>query len=99
MRLHVIKADSILNWDAFHNVFQAEFGFPAYYGRNMDAWNDCMSDACHSGGAVSLRIDDAHILKDKAPDILDALVECSAFINWRCTKDGADPLIALSLYV
>jgi len=36
-----IPADQIKDWDSFH--FQATVGFPDYYGRNMDAWIDCMT--------------------------------------------------------
>jgi RNAse (barnase) inhibitor barstar len=38
-----IPADQITDWESFHSVFQAAFGFPDFYGRNMNAWIDCMS--------------------------------------------------------
>ena len=28
---------NIRNWDSFHDEFNRVFGFPAFYGRNMDA--------------------------------------------------------------
>src|SRR5688572_7987636 len=41
----VIKIDTqrITDWKSFHNLFAEVFGFPGFYGRNMDAWIDCMS--------------------------------------------------------
>ena len=33
----------IRDWDSFHQVFQEAMGFPEFYGRNLDAWIDCMS--------------------------------------------------------
>jgi hypothetical protein len=65
-----IATDQIKDWDSFHSVFQATFGFPDYYGRNMDAWNDCMTYIDDPGSGmtaitmaegelVALRIDDA----------------------------------------
>ena len=65
----------------------------------MNAWNDCMSDYCYENGLVSLHIDDASELKALNSEAFDALVECSAFINWRSTEEGGDPLIVLSYYV
>ena len=38
-----IDASRITSWDTFHDVFAKDFGFPDFYGRNMDAWIDCMT--------------------------------------------------------
>src|SRR3984957_5737806 len=42
----VVKLDMrhITDWDTFHAVFAKAFGFPDFYGRNMNAWIDCMTD-------------------------------------------------------
>jgi hypothetical protein len=41
----IVRIDTrlITDWASFHDVFARSFGFPDYYGRNMDAWNDCMT--------------------------------------------------------
>ena len=36
-------------------------------------------------------------LKRRAPDIVDALVDCVRFVNQRYVDDGKDPLIRLVL--
>jgi len=87
------------DWEKFHDFFSKTFDFPGYYGRNMDAWNDCMSDYCYRSGLVSLHIDNAAEFKAMNPEAFNSLVECSAFINWRATDKGDDPLIVLSFYV
>lgn len=38
-----IPAARIHDWVTFHDVFAELFGFPDFYGRNMDAWIDFMS--------------------------------------------------------
>jgi RNAse (barnase) inhibitor barstar len=38
-----ILVDKIIDWTSFHDVFQHTLGFPDFYGRNMDAWIDCMT--------------------------------------------------------
>ena len=48
------------DWERFHDFFANTFEFPGYYGRNMDAWNDCMSDYCYRNGPVSLHIDNGN---------------------------------------
>lgn len=99
MKKYRINCKKITSWDSFHNVFAETFDFPDYYGRNMDAWNDSMSDRCDSNGGVSLHLDNAHFLKKENAEIFAALVECTGFINWRATDDGEEPLMTLSFFV
>ena len=99
MKKYRVDGRTLTDWMCFHDYFQKTFGFPGYYGRNMDAWNDCMSDFCYSEGLVSLHINNAGEFKQENPEAYEALVECSAFINWRATEDGGNPLIVLSFYV
>ena len=41
----VVKLDTarIADWDSFHDVCAQALGFPGFYGRNMNAWIDCMT--------------------------------------------------------
>ena len=43
MPLVKIDCTQITDWHTFSDVFAAAFGFPGYYGRNMNAWIDCMT--------------------------------------------------------
>lgn len=38
-----IDFGKIKDWNAFHSVFAEVMGFPDFYGKNNDAWIDCMS--------------------------------------------------------
>ena len=98
MITHKINGSDISDWDSFHDVFKKLFDFPEYYGRNMDAWNDCMSDLGGDGEIISIRLENVTELKKLNLDIFEALVECSAFVNYRFTTEGSSPLIALSYY-
>jgi len=97
----------IQDWDTFHDVFAASFGFPEYYGRNMNAWIDCMSylddpDAsmtsinCDKGDFFVLEITDAKLFEARCPEQFDAIVKCSAFVNFRNLDAGQNPLLMLS---
>src|SRR5262249_27950549 len=89
-----IDAQNIHDWNSFHDEFSRIFGFPTFYGRNMDAWVDCLTSIdCEEHGMSSihvrpgviltLEIIDAAYLKKHCREQYDAIVECSAFANWR----------------
>jgi hypothetical protein len=105
-----IDAGQISDWDSFHDVFSDTFGFPEFYGRNMDAWIDCMTylddDApgmtslrVSAGDVVAICISRVKEFKKNCPDIYDALVECSAFVNYRRIERGEPAVLALSFYL
>lgn len=105
-----IDAGKIHDWESFHDVFAEEFGFPDYYGRNMDAWIDLMtylndpkiSDTkikAADDEIVVLQLDWVAEFKSRCPDIYHALVECSAFVNYRQMEQGFDPVLALSFFM
>lgn len=104
-----IDGGKITDWDSFHTYFCKTLGFPDFYGRNMNAWNDCMTylddpeagmTSVHvsPGNILVLCISEAANLKKKCPDIYDALIECSAFVNWRKIEKGESAVLALSFY-
>lgn len=50
MPVIAIPLDQITDRKSFHEVFAKTLGFPKFYGRNMDAWIDCMSDPDFNSG-------------------------------------------------
>lgn len=99
----------ITDWKSFHDEFAHVFGFPSFYGRNMDAWIDCMTslDApndgmssvhCSPPDVVVLQLDHATHLRRHAPDLLDAIVQCAAFVNSRRIDMGQCAVLALSYW-
>lgn len=104
-----IDARQIINWDSFHNVFSAAFGFPAFYGRNMDAWIDCLTSLdnpedgltnVHAprGGVLVIQLDHAADFARRCPEQYAALLECAAFVNWRKIEVGESPVLVMSLF-
>jgi hypothetical protein len=43
----------ITDWTSFHTVFAETLGFPDFYGRNMNAWVDCLTYVDESGDAMT----------------------------------------------
>ncbi|HCL67119.1 MAG TPA: barnase inhibitor [Rhizobium sp.] len=105
----VMDGNRLIGVDDFHSEFVTTFGFPDFYGRNMDAWIDCMGylddpDAGMStltvepGNAVTIRIDNYAHFKQAAPQQWIDLLECAAIVNWRRTEVGRGAILALAFY-
>lgn len=97
-----------MDWPSFHEVFQRALGFPDFYGRNMDAWIDCMTSVdapsdglttitVQPGEILVLRVDQPFDFRRRCPEQYDALIECTAFVNYRRVETGEFPALALLL--
>lgn len=104
-----IDATRIRDWSSFHAVFREAMGFPDFYGANMNAWIDCMSylddpaagmttHHVPMGGVLTLQIDGIDDFASRCPEQYQALVKCSAFVNWRRVDRGEPAILALSFY-
>ncbi len=107
----LVKLDTrrITGWESFHDVFAEVFGFPDFYGRNMDAWIDCMTwlDDPSAGmttvhappdGVVVLELEHVDDFVSRCPEQYEAIIECAAFVNWRKIEIGESAVLALSFY-
>jgi RNAse (barnase) inhibitor barstar len=105
-----LNCENIHDWASFHEEFARVFGFPDFYGKNMDAWIDCMSslDApdegmstvhCSPGTVLTVQLENVRRFRERCPEQYNALVECSAFVNWRRIDVGMLAVLALSFYV
>lgn len=99
----------ITDWDSFHDVFAETFGFPAFYGRNMNAWIDCMGNVdspeagmstitIKPGEVLTLHLDGVDEFSTRCPELYAHLVECTASVNWNRTSQGLPAVLALSYY-
>ena len=103
-----IPTRQIVDWATFHDVFAEALGFPAFYGRNMNAWIDSMTDAddpetgmvqraVQPGHLMTLQIDDADDFAARCPEQFSAVIECTAFVNYRRVEIGWTPVLSLLL--
>ena len=112
MKNPVVEIDTrrITDWASFHDVFAEAFGFPGFYGRNMDAWVDCLSYlGSPESGMSQIHVEPGHVVviqlteaKDfarRCPEQYSALIECAAFVNWRCIERGNEPILAMSFFL
>jgi len=100
-----IETSNITDWQSFHTVFAVTMGFPDFYGRNMNAWIDCMSYmndemtrfTLAPGELFHLEIVGTKDFAKRLPELFEALIECAAFVNWRRADVGEQPILALIL--
>lgn len=109
MAIVQLDGKKIITREAFHDECQSAFGFPGFYGRNMDAWIDALSylrDAAGNGmtrfrlnpdEVLEIRLLHSGVLRKKAPDILGMLEECVEEVNERYLEAGEKPALALIL--
>jgi len=85
-------------------VFAEALGFPDYYGRNGNAWIDCMTyldTDCSNvqalpGETVAVQLEAAQLLKERSPQLLTDILEMSAFVNFRRIEVGEPPVLCIS---
>jgi len=108
-KIHTIRVDGarLGGWDDFHSEFARAFGFPDFYGRNMDAWVDCMTRLdepfsvfqIDQGDLVMLEVEHSDEFQREHPALSAALYECAAFVNGRRVEIGEPPILLLSSYL
>jgi hypothetical protein len=96
---------AIDGWDAFHDQSAAAFGFPDFYGRNMDAWIDCLTYVRDGDGMSRFALGPEEPLvvevlatesfNRRVPQVFDALIECAAAVNQRQAAAGEVPALHL----
>lgn len=102
-----LEGAKISDWMSFHDECQHAFGFPDFYGRNMNAWVDCLSYLRDEEGMSRFRlkpdeilqveIADSALLRIRAPDILEEMDFCITAINDRYEDYGEKPALLLIL--
>ena len=107
----VVRIDgaAITDNESFHSQFAHALGFPDFYGRNMDAWIDCLSylddptarmTSVHvaPGAVVTILIENAEAMKRQCPNEFQAMNDCAAFVNYRRASKGKAPVLSMAYY-
>jgi hypothetical protein len=100
-----LPAGEIVDWESFHDVFKKVLGFPESYGRNMNAWIDCMTYrdeddgmsrvVIDAGALIVIEIENPKEFMGGCAEQFAALVECTAFVNTRRVGANEQPILAL----
>ena len=101
-----LPTSTIGTWDDFHDVSAEVFGFPDFYGRNMNAWIDCLSCLGEDDGMTSIdlragdflwiELDEPEVaFQERCPEIYSEFITCLSLINQRREESGDPPNVGL----
>jgi len=89
----IFPTERIKDWPSFHAESASLFGFPDFYGKNMDAWIDCMSYFGEEDGMSTVKLQPGEVLTLCVPkfeefsknysEVCAGLLDCTAFVNRR----------------
>jgi hypothetical protein len=101
-----LDTSKIKDWPSFHAQSAEAFGFPDFYGDNLNAWIDCLTYLPEGDGlsrytlatGERLVINLLHFesFSKSQPEICQALLETVAFVNQRYVSVGDIPRLVLA---
>lgn len=104
-----INGRRIFDEATFHDQFAVVMGFPSFYGRNWNAWNDCMNDVDDPSTQMSkvrikatetltIAVLHASQMRKTCPLVLEDLQKCVDFVNGLAAERGRSiKLLSLEL--
>jgi RNAse (barnase) inhibitor barstar len=105
-----IDLTDVTDMATLHAEFARAMGFPKFYGKNMNAWEDCMGDLSAPGQPGMTKVEvprgedlllvlqGAKALREREPEVFGALLDSTAHVNRVKTKiKGATRLLLLPL--
>lgn len=72
-------------WDInnYHNDLASTLGFPDYYGKNLDAFNDCLSDLVPRNIGIVLVFQNYDLFAKKEPNEAFHILDIVQINSWR----------------
>ena len=103
------NSKELISWDAFHDLSSKAFGFPDWYGRNRSAWIDLLTYLDDPDDTTTtfkiepndflvIQLDNCSDLSPIQTKIVDAIKDCTSFVNYRRIEVGDKPYIFLSYF-
>jgi hypothetical protein len=96
---------AITDWESFHDVSAQTFGFPEFYGRNLNAWIDCMTYLDDGMSRFNLpaqedlliRVAHSDMFRDAAGDQFRGFLDAVIAVNRGSVEAGGQPRLVLVL--
>jgi RNAse (barnase) inhibitor barstar len=100
-----IDSEKIVDWTSFHSVCKEAFGFPPFYGMNLDALIDCLSYIDEgdemsnifltAGESLRIELLSADNFRTRLPEISSGLVGAIEAVNQRFVEHDKPEKIEL----
>ena len=72
----LLDMSGIMDEETFHEYVSKKLDFPGYYGYNLNAFWDCITDEDQSSMPKKLVVEGLSALKGFLPELHDGFVEC-----------------------
>ena len=72
----LLDVSGIMDEETFHEYVSKKLNFPGYYGYNLNAFWDCITDEDQSSMPKTLVVEGLAALKGFLPELHDGFVEC-----------------------
>jgi len=100
IRIVEIPTKKIVDWNSFHTTLKEALEFPDFYGRNGNAFIDCLTydDDMMSvvpprpGGLLAIKLKDSVDFLARCPEEFEALIAWIAAVNDRRAESGSSPI-------
>ena len=102
-----LRTAAIYDLPSFHAESRRALGFPDGYAGTLESWIGCMATLRDPDGIVGIRVEPGEMLqleiadfdelRERAPDVVDAIVIGVSAANRRYLDLGQAPAIALIL--
>ena len=100
-----LETEQIYDWGTFHNQSAKAFGFPVFYGKNMNAWIDCLTYLPDGDGMsqftlapsekLFIRLTNFREFSKAQTEICLEFLDCIASINQRYIANEDIPRLVI----
>ncbi len=73
MKVFLLDGKDMTSLDAAYDVISRELSLPEYFGRNLDALYDCLTELSSEGTVIFVN---TAILEENLPEKADAILDC-----------------------
>lgn len=68
MRQYVLDGNNMTTLEAAYDEFEQVLALPDYFGRNLDALEECLADLAHQEGSLEITIQNADVAETSLPE-------------------------------
>ena len=107
MKRILLETTEIVDRVSFCEAFKELLGSPEWYGANMNAWIDCVSDPedtessitrfkLSPGETLITAVVGSESFAEQMPDVFAGFVPCTAFVNQQYLTRRGEPVVTLA---
>ena len=68
MRQYTLDGNNMTTLEAAYDEFEQVFALPDYFGRNLDALEECLAELAHQEGTIEIVVTDTRTVEEALPE-------------------------------